>query len=238
MSSFRPSTPVRIAVTAIAVAAALLVQLAAWPWLRPHAYMTFYVAVAFAAWTGGIAMGLLAVAAATVLVPWAMLDPQFQAKPLTLGLVGPDVMFVIVGTLIAVLVERRASAERRLGWLIQHSGDAVVTNTLQGVITSWNPAAERIYGYTAREIVGRNVALLAAPGAEPALAPLLQRVRRGETVHGVELARRTRDGRPITVAVTLSPVRGPSGAVVEASASERDVTERRQAELERQRRQA
>jgi PAS domain S-box-containing protein len=122
------------------------------------------------------------------------------------------------------------SDSRLLAAIVESCDDAIVSKSLDGVVTSWNRGAELIFGYTEREMVGRPIAVIAAPGREQEVAGILAKVRRGEKVEHFETVRRTKDGRLIDVSVTVSPVRDEHGNVVGASKIARDITERKRAE--------
>ena len=117
-----------------------------------------------------------------------------------------------------------------LATIVESANDSIVSATLDGVITSWNAAAERLYGYTAAEIIGRSTSLLIPPETAPELTPVLQRVRQGETIEHFETRLRRKDGSIIEVSLTDSPLRDASGAVVGTSSITRDMTERNRAE--------
>src|SRR5882724_13100702 len=121
----------------------------------------------------------------------------------------------------------------RLAAIVTSSDDVIVSKTLEGVITSWNPAAERILGYTAEEAVGKNIKLIIPPDRWPEEDDVLARIRRGERVEHFETVRRTKDGRLVDVSITVSPVRDSAGRIVGASKIARDITERRRIEEER-----
>ncbi len=114
-----------------------------------------------------------------------------------------------------------------LAAIVESSADAIVSMTLDGVVTSWNAAAERIFGYRADETIGQSVSLLTAPGHEDELPATLDRVRRGEHIGRYETQQRRKDGRVIDVALTVSPVLDPAGNVVGAAKIARDITELR-----------
>ena len=103
-----------------------------------------------------------------------------------------------------------------------------------GIVTSWNRAAERLFGYAAEEMIGRPIALLAAPGREDEMPAILARIRRGERIDHLETVRRRKDGGLVEIALTVSPVRDRRGRIVGASKIARDISARRALE-ERQR---
>jgi protein-histidine pros-kinase len=121
-------------------------------------------------------------------------------------------------------------AERRLAAIVESSDDAIIGKTLDGVVTSWNAAAERLYGYAAAEIVGRPVSLLAPPERPDEIPAIIERIRRGERVDHYESVRVAKDGRRVAVSLTVSPIRGHDGAIVGASVIARDVTDRKRVE--------
>ncbi len=125
------------------------------------------------------------------------------------------------------------AASRHLAAIIESSGDAIVSKDLNGLITSWNEGAERLFGYRAEEALGRPVAMLAAPDRIDEMPSILARVRRGECVEHYETRRRRKDGQIIDVSLTVSPVRDEAGRVVGASKIARDITGRKIAERER-----
>ena len=120
--------------------------------------------------------------------------------------------------------------QARLAAIVESSDDAIVGKTLDGVITSWNAGAERIFGYTADEIIGKSVACLVPPDRRDDVSTILDTVRRGERVDHFETERIRKDGRRIHVSVTVSPIRASDGSIIGASKVARDVTERRRAE--------
>ena len=115
----------------------------------------------------------------------------------------------------------------RFAAIVQDSDDAIFTKDPRGIITDWNRAAERIYGYTAAEAIGQHVGLLVPPERAGEVEDILERVMQGERVDHYETLRRARDGRIIEVSLTVSPVRDADGEIREASVTARDVTDRR-----------
>ena len=117
-------------------------------------------------------------------------------------------------------------AQRRLAAIIQSSQDAIISTDLNGTITSWNQGAERLYGYTPHEVIGRSVAILIPPERHEEERALLERIRAGERVEHYESVRRRKDGKLATVSITHSPIRDETGHVVGASKIARDITGR------------
>jgi len=125
------------------------------------------------------------------------------------------------------VTERRGEQEAmgRLAAIVESSQDAIIGKTLEGRITSWNRGAERIYGYTADEALGQPIALLAADEARDELRRIMEKIQRGEAIPRFETTRIRKDGRRISVALTISPIRDSAGRLVGAATIARDVTE-------------
>jgi PAS domain S-box-containing protein len=123
-----------------------------------------------------------------------------------------------------------AFAQARLAAIVDSSDDAIVSKTLDGVITSWNAAAERLFGYRADEVVGRSILIIIPEDRAGEEQEVLARVRRGERVHHFETVRRTKDGRLVDISLSVSPVRDAAGRIIGASKIARDVTARRETE--------
>lgn len=126
----------------------------------------------------------------------------------------------------------RASAH--LAAIVASSTDAIVSKDLDGIVTSWNPAAERIYGYTADEIIGKSKSVLMPAELPDELPSVLSRIKAGEVIHPYDTVRIRKDATRVNLSVSVSPVRDGSGAIIGASTIARDITERVQylAEIE------
>ena len=123
----------------------------------------------------------------------------------------------------------------RLAAIVASSDDVIVSKTLEGTITSWNPAAERILGYTAAEAIGKNIKLIIPPDRWPEEDDVLARIRRGERVDHFETIRRAKDGHLLNISLTVSPIKDETGRIIGASKVARDITDRKLAEKERER---
>lgn len=121
-------------------------------------------------------------------------------------------------------LESDEQASAFLAALVDSFDGAIVGKTLDGIIRTWNPGAERVFGYTAEEVVGRSITLLLPPERQSEEKLILARLRRGERIENYETVRVTKDGRRIDVALTVSPIRDGSGALVGASKIARDIT--------------
>ncbi len=124
------------------------------------------------------------------------------------------------------------SPQAFLASIVESSNDAIVTKTLEGIVTSWNRAAERIFGYTAAEMIGHPISRIAVPGHVEDMRRILEKIARGERIEHFETRRRTKDGRIIHVSLSVSPVRNELGQIIGAAKIARDVTERKRVEEE------
>jgi PAS domain S-box-containing protein len=118
----------------------------------------------------------------------------------------------------------------QLAAIVYSSYDAIVSKTLDGIITSWNPGAERLFGYTSEEAVGQPIFLIIPEDRIAEEENVLARLRRGERVEHFETIRRTKDGRRIPISLTVSPIKDAQGRVIGASKVARDISERIAAE--------
>jgi PAS domain S-box-containing protein len=124
-------------------------------------------------------------------------------------------------------------ASRRLAAIIESSDDAIISKDLDGVVVSWNQGAERIFGYTAPEMIGRSIRVIIPADRQREEDDVLARLRRGEQVDHFETVRQRKDGSPVAISLTVSPIRDANGAIVGASKVARDISERRQVEAAR-----
>ncbi len=119
------------------------------------------------------------------------------------------------------------AASAFLAAVIENSDDAIITKDLNGVITSWNKSAERLFGYTEQEAVGRPILILIPPNRQVEEPLILDRIRRGERVDHFETVRVRKDGTLIDVSLTISPVKSTDGRIIGVSKIARDITERK-----------
>src|SRR5262245_18201213 len=120
----------------------------------------------------------------------------------------------------------------RLAAIVESSSDAIVSKDLNGIITSWNHAAERRFGYTAGEVIGQSITILIPPDRLADEDMVLGRVRRGERLEHFDTIRRRKDGTPVDISLTVSPIRDAAGVVVGASKIARDISDRKRIEGE------
>ena len=142
------------------------------------------------------------------------------------------------GSLIgAVLVFRDVTETRRavevrmhLAAIVESSDDAIIGKNLDGIIVSWNQGAERLYGWTSEEIIGRPITTLLPPNQPDELPEIVKRLRRGERIEHLETTRVRKDGVPLQVSLTISPIKDSEGRVVGASKIARDITAQKRTE--------
>ena len=126
--------------------------------------------------------------------------------------------------------EQLGEYRSRLALIIDSSEDAIIGKDLNGIITSWNKGAERIYGYTPEEAIGKHISLLAPSDRPEEIPEILEKIARGESIEHSESVRVTKDGRRLDVSISVSPLRDAKGDVIGASAIARDITAQKRAE--------
>jgi PAS domain S-box-containing protein len=123
--------------------------------------------------------------------------------------------------------DRHAERERLFSAAVESSNDAIVTKSLDGKITGWNPAAERLFGFTAEEAVGKGIDLIVPPERLSEMHDILSRIDRGERIGHYETVRIRKNGSPVEVSLGISPIRASSGTIIGAAKTARDITERK-----------
>ena len=245
----------RYAVAVAATALAALVMQAIHPLVAPSVTPPFLLAVALAALFGGVGPGLLAVALGLLALQAWFFPPIRTATTIDAARQIMFVGVGVTIAWIAGMVDRQRrralwdarekdrlqlaaaeSAERanqaheataRLAAIVSSSSDAIISKSLEGVILSWNAAAERIFGYTAAEMVGQSVYKLIPEPLHDVERDILNRLRRGESVEFSESERIRKDGSRIWISLSVSPLRDAAGKVVGAASIKRDITERK-----------
>ena len=140
-----------------------------------------------------------------------------------------DVLLVV--TAVRDVTKQRQAFEvaQRMAAIVQGSDDAIIGRTLDGIITSWNPAATRMYGYSSEEIIGKSVDFLVPDDRAGELEALLAKIRAGQAVKHLETIRIRKDGTTFPVSLTISPILDADNAIIGASVIGRDVTEQKEA---------
>lgn len=121
-------------------------------------------------------------------------------------------------------------ARQRLAAVVENSDDAIIAKDINGVVTDWNAGAERLFGYSADEAVGRPITLIIPPDRYDEETRILARLRRGEHIDHYETVRQRKDGTLVEISLSVSPIRNRAGRVIGASKIARDITSRRQAD--------
>ena len=121
-------------------------------------------------------------------------------------------------------------ARLRLAAIVESSDDAIISKDLTGIITAWNIGAERLYGYSADEVIGKSISLLLPPDRADEVAKIMRRIRSGEAVKRLESVRQRKDGTRVEVSLNISPIRDSEGQIVGASTIAHDISERKLAE--------
>ncbi len=233
----------RYATATLAIAIGWLARTALTPVIGPTAlpFIFFFPGVALSAWLGRWDAGVFAAALSSFLASWFFFEPIYALSPrTTYDFVAIGAFLIscgfIVGAIELMHVARRrlddAAAEQRaadlvharLAAIVANSGDAILTKTLEGIITSWNAGAERLFGYRAEETVGQSVTKLIPPDLQHEEPEILDRLRHGQPVERRETIRMTKDGRRLPVLLSVSPLRDREGRVVGASKLVHDMT--------------
>ena len=131
---------------------------------------------------------------------------------------------------IEAALNEREEQLQRLASIVQSSDDAIVSKNLDGIITSWNKGAERIFGYTAEEAIGQPITIVIPQDRQDEERTILTRIRRGERIDHFETVRQRKQGSLIVVSLTISPVKNAAGKIVGASKIARDVTEQKRSQ--------
>jgi PAS domain S-box-containing protein len=143
-------------------------------------------------------------------------------------------VFVGAVNMLVDITERKRAEEatQALASIVDSSDDAIISKNLDGVITSWNKGAERIFGYMAEEIIGQNIKVLIPPEYHAEESMIIERIRSGQRVEHYETIRQRKHGSLINISLTVSPVRNAQGKIIGASKIARDITERKRNEAQ------
>jgi PAS domain S-box-containing protein len=210
--------------------AALLVLL----FRRPYSVLDVWLMVVMCAWMFDIALSAIVNVARFDLGFYAgriygLCAAVFVLAVLLVDNVGLQAQ---ITHLFAILRQRAASdrhrhseRERLFSAVVESSNDAIITKNLDGVITGWNRAAERLFGFTAAEAVGNRIDIIAAPDRRGEVRQMLDRVAQGEAIEHYETLRRHKDGREVQVSLGISPIRSAGGEIIGASKTARDIGE-------------
>jgi PAS domain S-box-containing protein len=127
-------------------------------------------------------------------------------------------------------LKKAEQASLHLAALVESSDDAIIAKDLHGIVKSWNPAAERLFGYAAAEIVGKPITTIIPSDRSDEETRILERIRRGERIEHFDTVRQRKDGTPVEISLTISPIKDAHGKIIGASKIAREITKRKQAE--------
>jgi len=192
-------------------------------------FLFFFAAVALSASVCGFGPALLATGLSAIAADYFFLGIEFSFSHSLSDLLRVS-FFLLVALLISSTARQKSKAEKlaeqsraKLAAIIESSDDSILTKTLDGTITTWNKGAERLYGYKAEEIVGKNVAQLAPPEKQGEMTAIMEKLRRGERIDHYETVRVSKDGSRIDISLSVSPL-FEDGKIFGASSIARDIT--------------
>jgi PAS domain S-box-containing protein len=228
ISQDEPTTLLKLVVSAITLLS-LAALLALWL-RRPHSVLDIWLMVALSAWLFDIALTAIFNAARFDLGYYAGCVYGLCAASIVLAILLVDnvELQVKLSHLLQRLRERHGERERLFSAVVESSSDAIITEALDGTITSWNRAAEQLFGYSAAEAIGQHISLIGPPERLTEVDDVLAKIRSNKKVEAHETVRIRKDGRRVDVSLGISPIYSASGAVIGASKVVRDITESKQ----------
>jgi PAS domain S-box-containing protein len=207
-----------------------------WPIMRQDPFVIFIAAVIVSARFAGFGPALLCTAASGFAIDYFAFEPRFSFT-LSANDYGRLVVFIAVSILTAGLARQRSRAQtraeqtqRQMAAMVESSEDAILTGDVNGIITSWNSGAERLYGYSAAEAIGMSVDVLGPPERPDEVPGITEKVMQGEPIQHHASERIRKDGARIAVDISLSPIRNERGDVIGASSIAHDITAQRRSE--------
>jgi len=252
-----PSLLAQLGLSIGAIAVAIIVRQLLSPWLgTTFPLATMFTAVAFVVWRAGWAPALGVAIGGWIAVGFIFRGGLNYFGGLTINEIVGFLMYMVAVVPVIVLgeamrraqqaietrqselsttnlaLENKVEAQSLLAAIVASSADAIISKTLDGVITSWNKGAERLFGWTAEEAVGKSIHLIVPDDLHDQEREILDRLRRGERVEHLDVERRRKDGARVHVSVTISPVRDRHGHIIGASKTARDITARKEWEAQ------
>ena len=224
-----------------AVLAATLLRVPFESWLLGRApYGLYFPALVVVAWTCGVRPTVFAALLSLACAWFFFVPPEYSFFPKEEGYAASLVIYAVTAGSLSWLARAASGARReliagfasraQLAAIVESSDDAIIAKDLDGFIQSWNAGAERIFGYSADELIGRHVTALIPEERRFEEDRILAALRRGERIDHFETVRVAKDGRRLEISLTVSPIRDAEGQIVGASKIARDVTERRRVE--------
>jgi PAS domain S-box-containing protein len=256
MSLKRRSPLTTSAVVTAIIAAAVVFRWLLTPWMgSAFPLATMFAAVAFAVWYGGWFPALYTAIVGYLVCDWLFIPGigLFGRGDLRAEVIGLSVYFASCLSIMALghamrvaqesleaghrdlsstnlALTSRIEAHALLASIVASSDDAIISKTLDGIITSWNAGAERLFGYTAAEAIGQPIMLIVPPERREEELSILGRIRNGERVEHLDVVRVAKDGRRVDISVTVSPLLDRHGRIAGASKIGRDISARRDVE--------
>ena len=252
MRNNNPSALAQFGLALAAIAVAIIARQLLTPWLgQTFPLATMFTAVAFVVWKAGWAPALGTAIGGWIAVAFIFRGGLRYFGGLTVNEIVGFITYLIAAVPIVVLGEAMRRAQRKLetrheelsttnlalenkveaqsllAAIVASSEDAIVSKTLDGVITSWNKGAEQLFGYRADEAIGKSIQLIVPPELHDQEADVLERLRRGDRIEHWDVERVHKDGRRLQVSVMISPVRDRHGHIIGASKTARDITSRK-----------
>jgi PAS domain S-box-containing protein len=232
-------TPALVVVIWIVWCLSLLALLVLW-FRRPHTVIDVWLMVVLCAWLFDIALSAMVNGARFDLGFYAGRIYGLCAASFVLGVLLVDnvalqaQMSRMMGRLRRQAESERdyyANREHLFGAVVESSNDAIITKTLDGTITAWNRAAEKLFGYCATEAVGKPIGIIVPPDRRAELDTILARVGRGEQIQHFETLRTHKDGQTLEVSLSISPIRSAAGSIIGASKIARDISDSKRTQL-------
>jgi len=229
-------TPVMLWVVSMVWCLSLAALVALWLH-KPHSVLDIWLMVAMCAWMFDIALSaVLNVARFDVGFYlgriYGLSAASFVLAVLLVDNVGLQAKLAsLLGALrreAASEKNLRAERDRLFGAVVKSSNDAIITNLLDGSITSWNPAAERLFGFTAAEAIGQSINIIVPPDRRAEVRDIIERAGRGDHIQHHETSRVCKDGRHVEVSLSISPILSVAGKIIGISKTVHDITERKQ----------
>lgn len=256
MSLKQRSPLTTLAVATAIIAAAVLVRWLLTPWMgSAFPLATMFAAIALAVWYGGWYPALYTTVVGYIICDWLFIPGigLFGRGDLRVEVIGLSVYFASCLSIMALghamrvaqksleaghrdlsstnlALTSRIEAHSLLASIVASSDDAIISKTLDGIITSWNAGAERLLGYTADEAIGQPILLIVPPDRRDEELSILDRIRHGQRVEHLDVVRLAKDGRLVNLSVTVSPLHDRQGKIVGASKIGRDITARKEFE--------
>ena len=208
---------------------ALLLRLSVLPVESGLAFLTFFPSVMIVALLLGTGPAILTIAVCSIIGHYIFIPPYwaFKSSPDQLVAVSIFSLSGLLFTWLAHQMREVSKGQALLAAIVETSDDAIASKTLDGIITSWNPAAERLFGYTAAEAIGQPMTIIFPQDRLDEEQQLLDRVKRGETVYRYETKRKNNNGSEFDASVNLSPIFDMKGCVIGVSKVAFDITERK-----------